>query len=80
MDQDLVLFVMFTLFFFHLLVSSLSFDRGFGTKLLVIFVLDQKVQGQQRIIYIKWLRRIQLKHYHTKRSTAAQSASAFLVV
>ena len=61
MDQDLVLFVMFTLFF-HLLVSSLSFDRGFGSELLVIFVLDQKVQGQQRIIYIKWLRRIQLEH------------------
>jgi hypothetical protein len=60
-DQDLVLFVMFTLFF-HLLVSSLSFDRGFGSELLVIFVLDQKVQGQQRIIYIKWLRRIQLEH------------------
>jgi hypothetical protein len=60
-DQDLVLFVMFTLFF-HLLVSSLSFDRGFGSELLVIFVLDQKVQIQQRIIYIKWLRRIQLEH------------------
>lgn len=37
--------------FFHLLVSSLSFDRGFGSELLVIFVLDQKV--------FRW---IQLEH------------------